>query len=414
MESAPVIECCFNRPHRLKETQSTPPSSTPTSSTPSVLEKPLINNKTFYDTLYKSFPKAAIFTVVPGYLVPSLTKSTPIPEPELPPLLTSLYSQKYLSCTTPQVLRLAQCKLATITCTQEQVDFLEMSTRGQSSSVLWFNNRVGRINASVMGLVLKCRETAFPYSLVNSIMQYSKPSSNIPALKWGRLNEDKAREQYYSLLSTQHTNFHVRLSGLHIDTQHPYLGASPDGIVSCDCCGTGLLEIKCPFKYKNSVLSDIDDRLFCLEKNSARELQLKKSHDYYTQIQAQLSICNKQYSDFVCWTTNSIHVERIHVDLQFMESIHLKLTRFFTRYLLPELLTNKLKLTGSPYDPHSQDAEDSDGDDGVFCVCQETVYGDMVACDGPDCPYEWFHFECVGLSEEPLGEWYCSECRDAD
>ena len=42
------------------------------------------------------------------------------------------------------------------------------------------------------------------------------------------------------------------------------------------------------------------------------------------------------------------------------------------------------------------------------------VYGDMVACDGPDCPYEWFHFECAGLSKEPLGEWYCSECRDAE
>ena len=53
--------------------------------------------------------------------------------------------------------------------------------------------------------------------------------------------------------------------------------------------------------------------------------------------------------------------------------------------------------------------------DGVFfCVCQETVYGDMVACGGPDCPYEWLHFEYVGLSKEPLGEWYCSECRDAD
>ena len=42
-------------------------------------------------------------------------------------------------------------------------------------------------------------------------------------------------------------------------------------------------------------------------------------------------------------------------------------------------------------DPYSQDAEDSDGDDGVFCACQETVYGDMVACDGPDCPYIRVH-----------------------
>jgi len=73
-----------------------------------------------------------------------------------------------------------------------------------------------------------------------------------------------------------------------------------------------------------------------------------------------------------------------------------KLTRFFTNYLLPELLTRQFKLTGVPHDPHSSDA-DNDGDDGIFCLCRETAYGDMVACDGPDCPYEGFHFVCVEL-----------------
>ena len=73
-------------------------------------------------------------------------------------------------------------------------------------------------------------------------------------------------------------------------------------------------------------------------------------------------------------------MERIHADSEFMESIRPKLTRFFTEYIFPELLTNKLKLTGTPYDPHSQDADDSDGDEGNFCICHETVYGDMVAC----------------------------------
>jgi len=73
-----------------------------------------------------------------------------------------------------------------------------------------------------------------------------------------------------------------------------------------------------------------------------------------------------------------------------------KLTRFFTNYLLPELLTRQFKLTGVPHDPHSSDADD-EGDDGIFCLCRETAYGDMVACDGPDCPYEGFHFVCVEL-----------------
>ena len=86
--------------------------------------------------------------------------------------------------------------------------------------------------------------------------------------------------------SHQHTNFQVQLSGLHVDINDPYLGATPDCIVSCECCGVGLLEIKCPFKYKNSILSDIDDRQFYLEKDRTGELKLKSSHDYYAQVQA--------------------------------------------------------------------------------------------------------------------------------
>ena len=42
------------------------------------------------------------------------------------------------------------------------------------------------------------------------------------------------------------TSICVELTGLHINPSSPHLVASPDGIVSCFCCGDGLLEIKCP------------------------------------------------------------------------------------------------------------------------------------------------------------------------
>ncbi|KHG19241.1 PHD finger ING1 -like protein [Gossypium arboreum] len=37
-------------------------------------------------------------------------------------------------------------------------------------------------------------------------------------------------------------------------------------------------------------------------------------------------------------------------------------------------------------------------------------YGEMVACDNPNCKIEWFHFGCVGLKEQPRGKWYCPDC----
>ena len=36
-----------------------------------------------------------------------------------------------------------------------------------------------------------------------------------------------------------------------------------------------------------------------------------------------------------------------------------------------------------------------------YCICNQVSYGDMVACDNADCPYEWFHYPCVGITAPP-------------
>lgn len=54
---------------------------------------------------------------------------------------------------------------------------------------------------------------------------------------------------------------------------------------------------------------------------------------------------------------------------------------------------------------------DGEGDDKrLYCLCQQVSYGSMVGCDDKDCPFEWFHWGCVGLTEEPKGKWYCPSC----
>lgn len=58
-----------------------------------------------------------------------------------------------------------------------------------------------------------------------------------------------------------------------------------------------------------------------------------------------------------------------------------------------------------------------EGDEGevddkkLYCTCQKISSGDMVACDNDDCPFEWFHWACVGVKEEPKGAWFCDLCR---
>jgi hypothetical protein len=49
----------------------------------------------------------------------------------------------------------------------------------------------------------------------------------------------------------------------------------------------------------------------------------------------------------------------------------------------------------------------------VYCICRRGAFGDMVACDNDDCPTEWFHYTCVGLTKVPKNTWLCPQCRSS-
>lgn len=44
------------------------------------------------------------------------------------------------------------------------------------------------------------------------------------------------------------------------------------------------------------------------------------------------------------------------------------------------------------------------------CVCNNKGKGEMVGCENPACPSEWFHLSCMGLSKVPAGRWFCPQC----
>ena len=59
-------------------------------------------------------------------------------------------------------------------------------------------------------------------------------------------------------------------------------------------------------------------------------------------------------------------------------------------------------------DGPDEGAEDTE----IYCHCNRVSYGNMIGCDGEDCKREWFHLACVGLTNIPLGEWYCDDCLE--
>jgi len=51
-----------------------------------------------------------------------------------------------------------------------------------------------------------------------------------------------------------------------------------------------------------------------------------------------------------------------------------------------------------------------DPNEPTYCVCHQVSYGEMIGCDNLECPVEWFHFGCVGLTAKPKGKWFCPKC----
>ncbi|CZT50495.1 related to p33ING1b (ING1) protein [Rhynchosporium secalis] len=48
-----------------------------------------------------------------------------------------------------------------------------------------------------------------------------------------------------------------------------------------------------------------------------------------------------------------------------------------------------------------------------YCLCNRVSFGTMIGCENHDCEKEWFHLECVALTDVPprTTKWYCPECR---
>lgn len=109
-----------------------------------------------------------------------------------------------------------------------------------------------------------------------------------------------------------HQGFIVSNSGLSINPKWPHLGASPDGMISCHCCGKGVVEVKCPYCYRND---DINNDTKQFYKDSSGNSYLDHGHV----ITKCKLICDVEYCDFVVCTFPEsqlfiIIIERIFPD----------------------------------------------------------------------------------------------------
>lgn len=144
--------------------------------------------------------------------------------------------------------------------------------------------------------------------------------------------------------SSVHINLTVSDSGLIVHPGFPHFGASLDGIVQCDCCGIGVIEIKRPYSCREHSFAKVseDSALFCLESSGNGDFVLK-NHCYFYQIQLHMMLSGYGYGygDFVVWRESELVVIRINKDMQFLQDAMDKATEFFKYGILPELIAKR-------------------------------------------------------------------------
>ena len=391
-EPAKIIDIDFTQPKVClaplaeRDSENDDPSTTALVKPPTTEEK-----QAFVRGLQTLFPKAAVVNV---FIRRTTTNSGQITK-KLPRTIASFYHPRYRSLS-HQVLQRESARVfeEELKVTADESKYLASCTSLQSQCTTWFEQRKGRLTASHFGAICHTSCDKPSKSLVEQILQQSR-LPKVAALTWGIEKESIARREYEELMKKSHSSFTVETTGLHVCFDYPYLGASPDGLIHCTCCGCGILEIKCPYSMRNSTPTSAP----YLRTSESSKYSLSHTHNYYYQVQGQMGLVGQQFCDFVCWTPNGLYVERIIFDLDFFQEIEQKLRQFFVSVIFLKVLC------GNKENVHPSEKT------GVYCYCRKGEVGTMVLCDSPDCKYGWFHFSCVGLTSAPTDAWFCPDCR---
>jgi hypothetical protein len=130
--------------------------------------------------------------------------------------------------------------------------------------------------------------------------------------------------------------------GLVVDPTAPYLCCSPDAIVMekiNDQISFGILECKCIYVELGATWDEVilTRENFCLERYAGR-LQLRHDHPYHYQIITLLGILDLPWIDICIMKNEDIYIQRFTNDYYVWSNIKEKLTTFYFKFLLPEII----------------------------------------------------------------------------
>ena len=209
---------------------------------------------------------------------------------------------------------------------------VEQNTRGQCNNPVWFNMRKNRLTSSNFGAVCKRKSNMHDKFLKETLL---KDLFNVPAIKYGLENETKAAKIYEKNMKSLRNTIILMQCGTIINPLMQWLSTSPDKKVLDSVFGPGIVEIKCPYTFRNLKPEEAcrDPKFFCSLVDG--KPTLKKDQNYYFQIQGQLDICGLPWCDFVVFFQKGLIIERILFDQEFWIQMASKIKVFYHEHILP-------------------------------------------------------------------------------
>lgn len=206
------------------------------------------------------------------------------------------------------------------------IEAIAKDTLEQHKTSTWFDVRQPRITASKCKRCL-LKPTTSPTKAISEVLMHNKQVQT-KAMKEGIELEPEILKKF-----EEKTGYQVTKSGFLISETHPFLGASPDGLIGED----HTVEVKKLVLKEGETLEDAMCRQGIYKKVETG-LVINKNHKYFFQMQQQL-YCSKRHSCyFIVSDGTNMHSDLIAFDEAYQNETVPRLEHFYFECVFPEIV----------------------------------------------------------------------------
>ena len=274
------------------------------------------------------------------------------------------------------------------------------------------------------------------------------------ATRHGIATEPHAKNELITVLKEKgHKVINTKECGTVLSKEYPFLSASPDFLIECQCCRVTIVEIRCPCSIRDGKPSSGNLKQV---QETGNGISLKTNHAHYHQIPRQLGVTNNAQSWSFVFTHHGYYIEKIAFDKKDFEIILTNLKTFWFHQLSKELIFNKIDRNPSSshltflslenscdrkQDPLVSSKVIELSEIGQKALTSKMKYQKKIKLTQPiflckecheEVPYNpkvfqdnsincvvcdmWFHFRWVNISDEQKipdenDSWICGDCQ---